>query len=54
MKLTFLFQIYTTFSTGLQLDGDNFFDFCGEGGDSFSCLNFFHDVYCFYYYLAIL
>lgn len=28
-------QIYTTFSTLLQLDEDNFLDFCGEGAKSF-------------------
>ena len=35
-----LFQIYRTFITILQLDGDNFFDFCGEGGGEFFLLHF--------------
>ena len=30
------FQIYRTFITFLQIDRDNFFDFFGERGDSFS------------------
>lgn len=33
--LYILFQIDTTFSTLLQLDGDNFLDFCGAGGGEF-------------------
>jgi len=35
-----LFQIYITFSTILQLDGNNLFDFCGEGWGSFFLLYF--------------
>jgi len=32
--------MYTTFITVLQLDGDNLFDFCGEGGGKFFLLHF--------------
>jgi len=34
------YQIYATFDMLLQFDGDNFFDFCGEGWEKFFLLHF--------------